>query len=628
MSRTTQNDGVDPKLERRVQPRVGDSSSLPTAINLELNLELLELATAELTDIKLRERVRSLAVRMTGGFGAAQATLDSSQNWQISARERTGRVPTSNEFNDWIAKRCPEAIARATISLDRPDCTPDMAVAIVPLLQFGCAPEAFLLFVPQDADLGASIIVLQRISSVLKASLKSQVANQSTWKLNSLAALLELVSAIETTTDARAARIRIANEIARHLNCPFVAVSSVEDGKLQAMELSGARTIDRRSNTYHDFRQAIEESLLRQTPGLWPSQDDANYLLLAHRQLAAGLKCEAVLSQPLITVEGKRVGCWLFAGSKELVHSDRMQRFIAAASPRVAGALDVVGRTEHPWLVRTIGSVPKLLKKRRTIIGIGLSLAVAAILAVPMPYRVRCLCTISPTEKRFAVAPYDGTIARGFVRPGDTVEAGTVLAEMDDRMLNMELSGVSAEHLKAVRKQSIELADHNISKLQLAALEAERLAADESLLRFRQQNLQIRSPIDGVILSGSTERAEAASVRRGQVLFEIGSLQQQRIEVEIPSTEIACVKVGQPATIWVEGLEGHALEGKIERIQSQAELRNGKLVFVAEVPFVANSSQPLHPGMRGSARVDGDRHSLAWNLFRRPYELLRSYCAW
>jgi multidrug efflux pump subunit AcrA (membrane-fusion protein) len=199
---------------------------------------------------------------------------------------------------------------------------------------------------------------------------------------------------------------------------------------------------------------------------------------------------------------------------------------------------------------------------------------------------------------------------------------------MDDRALNIELSGVSADHLKAVRQQSIDLADHNISNLQLANLEAQRLSADESLLRYRQRNLQIRSPIDGVVLSGSTERAEAASVRQGQVLFEIGSLHQQRIEVEIPATEIACVKVGQPVKVWVEGLEGKPIEGTIERILSQAELRNGKLVFVAEVPIVADQTLPVHPGMRGSARIDGDRNPIAWNLFRRPYELLRSYCAW
>jgi multidrug efflux pump subunit AcrA (membrane-fusion protein) len=164
--------------------------------------------------------------------------------------------------------------------------------------------------------------------------------------------------------------------------------------------------------------------------------------------------------------------------------------------------------------------------------------------------------------------------------------------------------------------------------MQLASLEAERLAADERLLRHRQENLRVRSPLDGVVLAGSLERAESAAVRRGQVIFEIGSVLNPKIEVEIPAADITQVALGQSARVWIEGLEGTAIEGEVAQVQSQAELRNGKLVFVAEVAFAADPTWPLYPGMRGYARIDGPHHPLAWNLFRRPYEWLRSYVDW
>lgn len=98
------------------------------------------------------------------------------------------------------------------------------------------------------------------------------------------------------------------------------------------------------------------------------------------------------------------------------------------------------------------------------------------------------------------------------------------------------------------------------------------------------------------------------------------------------------MKVGQPVTVWIEGLESTAIRGSVDRIRSQAELRGGQLVFIAEVPFEADSIEDhsddgekaitYQPGMRGSARIDGERHALAWNLFRRPYEVLKSYLAW
>ncbi|MFN7877216.1 MAG: efflux RND transporter periplasmic adaptor subunit [Pirellula sp.] len=622
--------------DRRQYGRVSDTISV--ALNADLNLELLELATSEMPDTQLREELGRLAVRMTNGTGAARVVCDADGHWSLVRDEQSGRLPISADFSEWLSKRCPESVQRGVVSYERPTCLAGGTVVIVPLLEFGCPPEIFLLLLEPKSDVAQALLVVQRIAGVLKKQLKSQFATQSTWKLNSLAALVELVTNIEAASDGQAGRACVANEMARHLGCPYVAVAGLRNDVVGSLEISGARTIDPRSNTYHDFQQALEETLLRDSIGLWPPSDDSNHLLLAHRQLARGLQCEAILSQPLITIDGRRIGCWLFAGPRELVHSERMQRFVRTAACRVAGALNVLQRTELPRTIRFIQATPKVLRKRRIQVFLAIVALVCCILAFPVPYRVRAYCTLSPAEKRFAVVPFDGTIARGFVRPGDTIQAGDLLAEMDDRTLNIQLAGVAAEHLKAMRKQSVELANHNISDFQIAKLEAERLAAEEEFLRFRKEHLQITSPMTGIILSGSTDRAEAAAVRQGQVLFEIGSLDLRRIEVEIPATEIACVNVGQPVTVWVEGLESTAIYGTIERIHSQAELRGGQLVFIAEVPFELASIRdqahggekaiPYQPGMRGSARIDGDRHSLAWNLFRRPYEVLKSYLAW
>lgn len=633
---TSASDGTTSAVDRR-QHRLGPDT-LPVALNAELNLELLELATSELPDDQLREELRRLAVRMTHGIGAARVASDANQRWSPVPEEQTGRLPISADFLDWLSKRCQESVQRGLVSFETPACLAGATAVIVPLLEFGCAPEVWLFLLGPNSDVAQAVIVVQRIAGVLKKQLKAQLATQSTWKLNSLAALVELVTTIEAASDGQAGRACVANEMARHLDCPFVAVAGLRNGAVGDLKVSGARTIDPRSNTYHDFQQALEETLLRDSIGLWPPPDDSNHILLAHRQLAKGLQCEAILSQPLVTVDGRKVGCWLFAGPQESVHSQRMQRFVRTAACRVAGALDVVQRTEQPRALRVLQAIPEVLRKRRTQVVLAIVALVCGILAIPVPYRVRAYCTLSPAEKRFAVVPFDGTIVRGFVRPGDSIQAGDLLAEMDDRTLNMQLAGVAAEHLRALRKQSVELANHDISAFQMAKLEAERLAAEEELLRFRKKHLQIRSPLNGIILSGSTDRAEAAAVRQGQVLFEIGSPKLQRIDVEVPATEIACVKVGQPVTVWVEGFESTVLQGTIDRIHSQAELRGGQLVFIAEVPFDVDSIRAksyvgeiatnYQPGMRGSARIDGDRHPLAWNLFRRPYEVLRSYLAW
>ena len=169
----------------------------------------------------------------------------------------------------------------------------------------------------------------------------------------------------------------------------------------------------------------------------------------------------------------------------------------------------------------------------------------------------------------------------------------------------------------------MELFDRNIPKMFLAELENERLTAEEKILNFKRENLQIKSPVDGVILSGSLERAEAASVTTGQVLFEIGATDTIKIQVAIPAEEIAQVKVGHDATIWIQGQEDRPLDATIARIQPRSEIRDARNVFVAEIE-IENLDERYRPGMKGSVRIDGEKRTLGWSLFHKPVNWVRA----
>ena len=240
-----------------------------------------------------------------------------------------------------------------------------------------------------------------------------------------------------------------------------------------------------------------------------------------------------------------------------------------------------------------------------------------------MTYRVRCNAAIEPATRRFAVAPFDGLVSIAFAEPGDRVKQGEVLAEIDGRSIRWELSGVSAERRQSLRQREMELTDREIAKTFLAELENERLTAKENILEFKRDNLQVKSPIDGVVLSGSLERSEAASVETGQVLFEIGQMDPIKVQLAVPAEDIAQVRVGNPVTIWIDGQEDEPLKAEISRIHPRSEIRDARNVFVAEIE-VSNQEERFRPGMKGSVRIDGRKRSLGWTLFHKPMNYLRS----
>ena len=129
------------------------------------------------------------------------------------------------------------------------------------------------------------------------------------------------------------------------------------------------------------------------------------------------------------------------------------------------------------------------------------------------------------------------------------------------------------------------------------------------------------------MLSGSLERAEAASIKTGQVLFEIGPIKPMRIEIAIPADEIAQVKAGLNTKIWIDGQEELPVEGQISKIHPRSETRDAKNVFIAEIEF-ANDDERLRPGMKGSVRIDGEKRTLGWSLFHKPINWVRSRLTW
>ena len=68
-------------------------------------------------------------------------------------------------------------------------------------------------------------------------------------------------------------------------------------------------------------------------------------------------------------------------------------------------------------------------------------------------------------------------------------------------------------------------------------------------------------------------------------------------------------------------------DGEIERIHPRAELLDTESVFVAEVSL-ENASGQLRPGLKGRARIQGERHPLGWNLFHGAFEKARQWLIW
>ena len=256
---------------------------------------------------------------------------------------------------------------------------------------------------------------------------------------------------------------------------------------------------------------------------------------------------------------------------------------------------------------------------------------IAAILTaiglIPMPYRVSTECEIQPLEKRFVAAPFAGQLKECLVEPGDTVNKDQVLALMDEREIRIELAEVEANLHHAMKTRDGHVAAHESGEARLASLEAERLTARRDLLLHRSNNLELKSPVDGVVIAGELKRAQGMPLEIGRSLFEVAPLNSLIAEVAIPEDDIRYVEPGMKTKMRINSLPFESWHGTIETVHPAAEILNDDNVFVAKVNL-ANDSGKLKPGMRGHAKVSTIWRPIAWNYLHKPVAHVLRWGGW
>ncbi len=607
----------------------------PSSIGTQLDQGLLEaqllaLALEDGNENEARQKFRALALEYTTAIGVCHAIRNDDGVWDVQPMHTTGRVPRRVDFAGELGQFCESAYERGTIQLRRWTEGFACQIYLAPIKLFAATPEVFVLVLSQETQHDQARQVLERLTSSMTLWFKGVTARKSDWKLASLAALIEMVSRMESAPNVEQACHSIVHDLTKQLGCSQVAIGLKLRKRLRLLAVSGCAIKSLTSSTSRAYLQCLGESILRREASTWPPlhEDQNAHQLLTHKQLARTLQVEAVSSHPLMTLDGTMIGAISLVGHKELVQHERFRGFVKASAPRIACSLNLSRRAEPNRITRGWRRVRGfLLKQKRWRLVTCIVIAVSILLQIPFTYTVRCRCKAEPTLRRFAVAPLNGLIEKGFVKPGDWVEKDQILAQMDGRALRWELASVHADRERALRRREIELANKEISRAQLAELEAKRLIAQADLLEHQLRQLDIVSPIDGIVLSGTLERAEAASVQTGQVLFEIGLLKPLRLEILVPADDIPHVRVGMPVTIWIRGLESRPVRGTILRIRPRSELHDSRNVFVAEIE-TDNEELQLQPGMEGDVRIDCDRHALGWNLFHKPWEYAVSRLSW
>lgn len=622
---------------------------------------------AEQLSAQLRQAVTSADTMETLQSSIARVLADTGQADLVGWFQPAGnRIGEDSQLTVWHGSSDTPAdideLARTALQNETSVCQTSAAhtLSLLPV-----TPAQACLVVRQPTEIArGNALSLEYIAAVLAArqtetrrDLAERAARQS-------AALVELLSLVACESGERQGQQRLVDELQRHLQADSVILGTHEATRpvCRVRAISNTPEIDRHAPRTQRLEAVLQESTARAEASMWPAAAaEQRYALLAHEQLAADSGWQSVLACPLRAESGEMVGSLVVGLSAKNTGRPTAGAIAAPVDAPTTGAIDVAA-TDVPQAdpaataaqhlnflraaSRSVGTTVAALRRshqsafarwwqscRRKLRGntgmavlVGMTL-LAAVALIPMDYRVRCEAQLQPVSRRYVAAPFDAPLKNCLVDPGDIVRAGQTLARLDGREVRWELAGLRADMKKAEKEHSAHLSRQAFGEAAVARHEVERLRNRSGLLADREQNLEVRSPIDGVVVMGNLRDREGVPLEMGQSLFEIAPLDQLVMEVGIPEDDIPYVEAGMTIRLRLHALPATPVEATIVRIHPRAELRDNDNVFVAEA-VLDNSDQTLRPGMKGAALVSTGRRPLGWNLLHKPVAHVAGWLGW
>ncbi len=442
-------------------------------------------------------------------------------------------------------------------------------------------------------------------------------------------ALLELLTKLHASDSMQHACHLVVNDLRAYLECGTVAVATRRGPRRGASlrAISGLAEFDGNSELARQFESACDEAIHNDRTTIWPAATDSErHATLALKALCEQTKANSAICTLLRNSAGSVVGSWLIL-DLDPGRATHARNLAEAFATPVANCLGRLQRQHRPVWSHAIRF---LTSQARTRMGWGiaalLSLTLAAMF-VPVRHKIPCDCRLEPVTRRFIAAPFEGTLEAALAEPGDVVAEGALLARLDGREIRWKQAELVADRARAEKQRDAELAAGKFGAAQISKLEMQRIDLQVQLLNHRAENLEIRSPIAGVITSGDLQRVQGAPVTLGQTLFEVAPLDALVVEFAVPQDDVRFVQPRLPVHVQLDSHANRRWELTVDRVQPRAELREQENVFIGTA-LLANQDGQLRPGMEGQARIVGEQRALGWLVFHKPWEALRIWTGW
>lgn len=325
-----------------------------------------------------------------------------------------------------------------------------------------------------------------------------------------------------------------------------------------------------------------------------------------------------VLWVPFNTPRGEQLGALILVREKAWAEYEiRIVQRCYTACAHAYKALETTG----PSLGHVLKTFFINRKLRLALIGLCL-----ALLFLPIRLSVLTPAQLLPQSPSIIRAPISGIVKQVLVQPNQAVKAGDPLVALDDSELKAK---------QAIALQNLEVARSELWQAKQAAMTNRKASAQVQILTARHQQkkaeldyinqqlekVNIKSEATGIVIINSVGEWLGRPVSIGEKILTIADPENKQLEFWVSAADTIALSEAKELLVFFDVMPDVPVEGRVKFINFQPEMSpQNRLAFrgIGEL-----SENDARIGWQGTAKIYGQKTTLGYYLFRRPYAAAR-----
>lgn len=453
-----------------------------------------------------------------------------------------------------------------------------------------------------------------------------QELNSLKGKLNVLSGILRLGHEAFEKDGIDTLALHIVNNSRLLLNYDRATLVDMRGGSPSLLAVSGQAIVAKNSEFSVTLRLFLS---IYKTPaetaklnlGVFERKEAPAEALDAFKDLCAGRAAQETFVVPLRPPGGK-------GGDKDAFLL--VVEFFNGCQPAEESVLGLLAQRYAEALWFNVGAprrelIPDLISSkgmRPARLALYFSLALLVSLVV---FRVRQYAVadfeIAPDNESVCYSVIDGTIKDVLKTRGETAKAGEPVIVFDTEELSFKLAEaqkdfeLSSAELDVTGQKAFSSADL-IGRAKLLFIKSEQDKVEIEKMKWMLSKCSIAAPQDGTLVMEEREKLKGRPVKAGEKLFEVISPGSVLAEIRLSERDASVLGENMVITLYLHTQPERPITGKVVSISPKPVLTEDRLFCYVVKVKMENAPQKVICGMRGVARVGGQKVSLGYYLFR------------